>query len=617
MASAQCLYSTPFHTFGGLKLLDCGLNLEVFESKVNGTLEENIYVAYSVQMLTSKPKQLTSHNITSAATTVTNLLSATMLNESVAESMVATISQLMHTVKDQHSEDTYVALESLTKTLEGFALNMSNINCSVLVQPNLAVQSIRLSKWTPQVQFYAVTGLSENSPERIGLVANDADMAFSSGRPIDLLLDIKLQNDSQKDWGNRNPSIGVVLYENDRFFNSKQFKSELDTKRRVVSASLTDKSLLDNVEFTIRPKNISGSTSYDFACVFWDYAHRDWRTEGCVKIHDPNGVQCKCNHTTNFAVLVSFRADYTYSEALNWISIVGCSLSIVGLVLTAVYQIKTRKQRGANSTMLLVNICLCMTTYYLLFIFGINNPVQSSKTSVSEQNVIPSSDVQEKIDQGPCTAITALLQYFLLSTFAWNILYAAHVFFLIRNALNGPPRAFRTIAMTVGWGLPAVIVGISLSATYSFRDPLGYRQEEFCWLASLDKAGRFDPKRPMLWGFLLPLAVMLIFNTSLLVYFSQTICCANPNLKSSRGTPMKKKILSSFSLAVVLGLSWVVGYFVLITHEKTLYIVLSVVFCLCNTTQGVQIFILFTLQSFLKTRSRYKLDSKTESKGEP
>uniref|UniRef100_A0A8C1CGT0 Adhesion G protein-coupled receptor G7, tandem duplicate 2 n=1 Tax=Cyprinus carpio carpio TaxID=630221 RepID=A0A8C1CGT0_CYPCA len=574
-----------------------------------------MYVASSVQILTSKPEQLTSQNITSAAVIVNNLLSASMLNKSVAESVVATISQLMHTDEDRYSEDTYKALENLTKTLEDFALNMSN--SSVLVQPNLAVQSIEVPNWTPQLQFYSTTGLSEYSPERIGLGADAANMASSSGRPVDLLLNIKLQNDSQKDWGNKNLGIGVVLYENDKFFNSKQFNSELNTKRRVVSASLSDRSLLDNVEFTIKPENTSGSASYDFACVFWDYTHRDWRTEGCVKIRDPSGVHCECNHTTNFAVLVSFRADYTYSEALNWISIVGCSLSIVGLVLTAVYQIKTRKQRRANSTMLLVNICLCMTTYYLLFIFGINNPVKSSKASVSEQNVIPSSDLQENIDQGPCTAITALLQYFLLATFAWNILYAAHVFFLIRNALNGPPRAFRTIAMTVGWGLPAVIVGISLSTTYSFRNPLGYRQEEFCWLASLDKAGRFDPKRPMLWGFLLPLAVMLCFNTSLLVYFSQTICCANPNLKSSRATPMKKKILSSFSLAVVLGLSWIIGYFVLITHDKTLYIILSVVFCLCNTTQGVQIFILFTLQSFLRTRTRNKLDSKTESKGEP
>ncbi|XP_077082978.1 adhesion G-protein coupled receptor G7-like isoform X2 [Siphateles boraxobius] len=481
---------------------------------------------------------------------------------------MATISQLMHTDKKQHSEDTYDALERLTKTLEDFALNVSSMNSSALVQPNLAVQHIKLSNWTPEVQFYAQTGLSEKfTPEGIGLGADAANMTSHSGRPVDLMLTIKLQNNSQKDWGNKNLSIGVVLYENDRFFNSKRFNSQLDTKRRVVSASLTDKSLLDNVEFAIRPK--------------------------------------------------SFRADYNYSEALNWISIVGCSLSIVGLFLTTVYQIKTRKLRGANSTTLLVNICLCMTTYYLLFIFGINNPVQSSKASVSEQNVIPPSDMQQKVDQGPCTAITALLQYFLLATFAWNIMYAAHVFFLIRNALNGPPQGFRTIAMTAGWGLPAVIVGISLATTYSFKDPSGYRQEEFCWLASLDKVGTFDPKRPMLWGFLLPLAVMLCFNTALLVYFSRTICCANPNLKSSRTTPLKKKILSSFSLAVVLGLSWVIGYFVLITHDKTLYIILSVIFCLCNTTQGVQIFFLFTLKSFLKTRAQYNLDSKTESRGEP
>ncbi|XP_051549578.1 adhesion G-protein coupled receptor G7-like [Myxocyprinus asiaticus] len=162
--------------------------------------------------------------------------------------------------------------------------------------------------------------------------------------------------------------------------------------------------------------------------------------------------------------------------------------------------------------------------------------------------------------------------------------------------------------------MPALIVGISLATTYSLRDPLGYRQEEFCWLASLDNEGRFEPKRPMLWGFLLPLAAMLSFNIALLVYFSKTICCANPNLKSSRRTPLKKKILSSFSLAVMLGLSWVIGYFVLITHDKTLYTILSVVFCLFNTTQGVQIFILFTLRPFLKKRARDNLDSPTESK---
>jgi len=35
MASAQCLKFTLFNAFGGLKLLNCDLTLELFESKVN------------------------------------------------------------------------------------------------------------------------------------------------------------------------------------------------------------------------------------------------------------------------------------------------------------------------------------------------------------------------------------------------------------------------------------------------------------------------------------------------------------------------------------------------------------------------------------------------------
>jgi len=54
----------------------------------------------------------------------------------------------------------------LTKTLEDFALNVSSMNSSALVQPNLAVQHIKLSNWTPEVQFYAQTGQSRNTKSK-------------------------------------------------------------------------------------------------------------------------------------------------------------------------------------------------------------------------------------------------------------------------------------------------------------------------------------------------------------------------------------------------------------------------------------------------------------------
>ncbi|CAB1327709.1 unnamed protein product, partial [Coregonus sp. 'balchen'] len=54
----------------------------------------------------------------------------------------------------------------------------------------------------------------------------------------------------------------------------------------------------------------------------------------------------------------------------------------------------------------------------------------------------------------------------------------------------------------------------------------------------------------MFWGFLIPVAFILIFNMVVLVYFAVTTSKTNPHITSTRHTSMKKKFLSSFSLAV-------------------------------------------------------------------
>ncbi|KAL1251098.1 hypothetical protein QQF64_018894 [Cirrhinus molitorella] len=329
----------------------------------------------------------------------------------------------------------------------------------------------------------------------------------------------------------------------------------------------------------------------DFACVYWSYSENDWIADGCTKHESTIGsavCSCKNQQKANFAILMAYDINYKYFEALHWISITGCALSVLGLSATALYQIKTRKARGASPTLLVVNICLSMMVFYLLFVFGINNPVQCKNVAkMSDQNKILKCDKHNCKDRGPCTAFTALLQYFLLATFTWNTLYGINVFMLFQNSVSGTPRWFSKVSMAVGWGLPAVIVGISLASTYRVEDPLGYRQEEFCWLASVDHKQRFHIMKPMFWGFVLPLLIMLITNTAILLHFSYNICKTNPKLNRSRTTPLKKKLLSSFSLAVMLGLSWLTGYILLITQEKTVKLILSVVFCLLTTTQSL------------------------------
>ena len=95
-----------------------------------------------------------------------------------------------------------------------------------------------------------------------------------------------------------------------------------------------------------------------------------------------------------------------------------------------------------------------MTIFYFLFLFGIKNPNACLNRDVrgSEENTILSSDPFQDPDKGPCTALTALMQYFLLATFTWNTLYAGHIFVLIRKTLSGPPRGFLAVSIAIGWG---------------------------------------------------------------------------------------------------------------------------------------------------------------------
>ncbi|XP_051550752.1 adhesion G-protein coupled receptor G7-like [Myxocyprinus asiaticus] len=437
-------------------------------------------------------------------------------------------------------------------------------------------------------------------PDRIKLDVTHNEHLPPHQNDFDLQVKVKFNKGSEV--------VGFVLYGNDQFFQSQNFKSSLNIKRRVVSANLPKNCKLDKVELKVPTLSTDSTKSlHDFACVSWSDSKKEWIAENCAKEVSTSGhVTCRCTPNQaniNFAILMTFSGNYQYSEALHWISITGCSLSVVGLAITAVYQVVTRKSRGVSPTLIVVNVCLCMMIFYLLFIFGINNPDQHTKAvNFSEGNMVPESDHYQDPDNGHCTAVTALLQYFLLATFTWNTLYGANVFLLFKNKVSGTPQWFPKVALAVGWGFPAVIVGISLGSTYRVKEPLGYRQEEFCWLAFMDQKHNFDMRKPMFWGFLLPLVIMLISNTAMLLFFSHNICRTNPNLNKSRETPLKKKILSSFSLAVMLGLSWVTGYILLISQEKTLKLIFSVVFCLCNTTQGIQIFILFTLKSVLNKK---------------
>ncbi|XP_046887500.1 adhesion G-protein coupled receptor G7-like [Hypomesus transpacificus] len=596
-ASARCTgqYGTP--KFDAPNVLKCDITLSNIQGNLTSTANL-LQLASSAQILTSNPETLTADNVTKAIDITNTLLErSSNISEAVAVAALTTVSQLLDaSVPDSEAE---TSGKRLTESLQNISLGSDNT--SLVVQPNLAVQSVVLtSNNIVGVQFSAQTGLSSNfSADRIRLNTNASELGSDNGEATDVQVFIRLSPGMRHQ--SSSISVGFVLYQNDRFFKSRDFRALLGSRRRVISGNVKGAGRMgvDHVEMVFKPVNVPTTTLYDFACVFWNYNKSEWSTEGCSKVNvSSEALRCVCNHTTNFAALMSYRVEYVYSEALDWITYLGCSMSVVGLVITIVFYVMTRKSGNSSPAILMVSLCVSLLIFTLLFLLGINNTdPQSHEPEDLDANVMPSSDLHIDPDHGPCTAVAVLLQYFLMATFVWNSLYACHMFLLLWNPLRRPPSYLPTITVVTGWGVPALIVSITLGVTYRVDNPLNYRREEFCWLAAVNQEGQFDFAKPMFWGFLIPVALILIFNTVILCYFSYKTCRTDPELTSTKQSSNKKKLLSSFSLSVVLGLSWIIGYLMLIIPNKNMHFILSIVFCLCTTTQGLQIFILFVART--------------------
>ncbi|PWA33824.1 hypothetical protein CCH79_00017233 [Gambusia affinis] len=593
------------------RVLQCEQTLSDIQRNLTSSADLEV-LASSAQLLTSRPANLKSEDVTIAAQIANTLLLSPNASETVRVAAVTTVSQLLNAKESDEKESN--TSQSLTLTLDQLSVNLSlTSNTSQLVQPNLVVQSAQIPALDTQgVQFTALAGLSGSFvANRIRLNTNVSKVTVDNGFIADALVYIRFPSGrgAERRQQGSNVSLGFVLYQNSRFFPSRIYRRRR-ASLRVLSASIggPDRSVVaETVEMQFRITLPNKTSLHDFSCVFWDYGKQDWNTHGCHKGNASDGVlRCSCNHTTNFAALWSFRENYEYAKALDVLSIVGLSFSILGLVITIIHHLKEtgslmesgQKQTKLNSKTSLLCICFSLLAFIITFLSGVQNsgPEDGTEELPSDRNQILDSELHVEPDHGSCTAVTALLHFFLLATFSWNSLYGTQVVLLVRSMQRSLPSYWTRLSWGVGWGVPAVVMAITLATTYRVENPLAYRQEEFCWLAALDLNKHFSFGKPMFWAFIVPLGLVLLYNSVLLGLISLTTCRVDTKLTSTKRSSLTQKFLISFSLAVLLGLSWTLGYLVLVTMG-TAHLACSILFCLCTTTQGLQIFILFTART--------------------
>ncbi|XP_023859140.2 adhesion G protein-coupled receptor D2 isoform X2 [Salvelinus sp. IW2-2015] len=311
-------------------------------------------------------------------------------------------------------------------------------------------------------------------------------------------------------------------------------------------------------------------TVYDPVCAFWDFdlmpeAGGWWSTRGCEVISKQyDSTVCFCNHTTNFALLMQVyevQRSPDNEKALQVMTFIGCGVSLCGLLFT-----------------------------FILFI-AVGVP-KSDRTTV-HKNLIVALGIAELLlmcsdwasaNEGVCLAVTALLHFFFMASFSWMLVEGLLLWSKVVSVNISEDRRMK-MYYSIGWGLPVVIVGVTLTISLD-----KYKADNHCWL---------NVETDMIWAFVGPVLFILVVNAVVLCRVV-IVTVSSARRRAKMLTPSSASKLHTFDLTwavtrpvlillPVLGLTWLCGVLV---H---LSMMVAYVFIALNAFQGLYIFLVYAV----------------------
>ncbi|PIK57264.1 putative G-protein coupled receptor [Apostichopus japonicus] len=319
------------------------------------------------------------------------------------------------------------------------------------------------------------------------------------------------------------------------------------------------------------------SPNLSYTCSYWDITDSDgrghWSSEGCETYDvSKDVVTCHCFHLTNLSVLVH----ESTNVALQLISKIGCALSMIGLSITIIFFILSRKTRTKESMRIQFRLCIAFLCFYAVFLGGI------------ERKQFPCDQQLEEI---LCTASAALIHYFALCTMAWMCVEALHMYMLFVRATGARIPKFFLLARLFAWGFPAVLVAASLGKWYD-----DYTAESYCFLAW---------KGPLTYILLPFQGVMFAFNFVCYVIVALRLVCSKEMGSTKTAWQIaSRRVRNAVAIAFLLGMSWAFGFMSLVYVDSSGQTsstnaapnVFDVLFCVTLSMNGIVVFILFCLR---------------------
>nr|XP_058959514.1 adhesion G protein-coupled receptor L4-like [Pocillopora verrucosa] len=306
-------------------------------------------------------------------------------------------------------------------------------------------------------------------------------------------------------------------------------------------------------------------------CVFWNFSKENfgsWSSEGCqTKMISNHYTECVCNHLTHFAVLMKFADnadDRKHDKILTLLTRVGMALSLTGVILTIISYLQLT-DRNSPLCHIRVSLTSCIGAGHIIFFAGIDSTG----------------------NQAACVAVAALMQYFLMASFCWMLVEGIYIYLFVIKVYNITDKMHRYHGFC--WGLPAIMVAISLGISAGNDGIKTFVNDEDCWMSSSTN---------IIWIFVSLVGLIAIINMMILVRVIKELTTIQ-QVKESQTEQIRLGVRACVVLAPLLGVTWLIGFLV------PLHIAFSYIFVILNSTQGFFIFFFHCLGNS-EIRGRFK-----------
>ncbi|XP_047190205.1 adhesion G protein-coupled receptor B1 isoform X9 [Scophthalmus maximus] len=340
---------------------------------------------------------------------------------------------------------------------------------------------------------------------------------------------------------------GIVLYRNlGSILTLQRNSTVLNSKVLSVAVKPTPASL--SAPVVVEFSHLYNGT-INHTCISWDESDSSsllgsWSARGCrTVLVDSFRTKCVCDRLSTFAILARLNPEMNMDKTQlpSVTLIVGCGVSSLTLLLLIIIYVSVWRYIRSERSVILINFCLSIISSNALILIG-------------------QTQTRNKV---LCTLIAAFLHFFFLSSFCWVLTEAWQSYMAVTGRLRN--RIIRKRFLCLGWGLPALVVAISVG----FTKAKGYGTPSYCWL-SLEGG--------LLYAFVGPAAAVVLVNMVIgILVFNKLVSkdgITDMKLKERAGA----SLWSSCVVLPLLALTWMSAVLAITDRRSALFQILFAVF---------------------------------------